>query len=797
MAVTFANFKNVSFKNILVFKDEFTIPLSKQGIISVIGVNKDTSGSNGAGKSTIFDILRAIHIGKLPDGTPDINFLSNKGSSFISYKASYGKNTFEVTKYRGDKVYKNNTIILKNDKPVGAKKNAVALRKEISDNYIKIPEAVWDNCIVLRKDGAHTLLQGTPSERMDFISNLCQLNVYDEVCEQLKEQLSKVNNDIDSLRETQALYADVSRSLGESSSKKELEQSLSELEEKKESLVNKVNDKIKLRNDSDKKANKLSSMIKLIAGIEKYPQELLDTKVVKEKIQELKSKEQKYRNKISECIEHRSNIKLYNSLRNKFKDLNAPDVSSEELKEKIESLKSKIDSLEPKLEKAKEAKRLKDKIDSSKEYDIDSLNDKLNELNTRKAHNNILLKLSGHKYDKCPICERALDSSLVIDRNALNKELEEISNKISSINSKISETERVQEYKEQYNKIKEYKYSELNNESESLSEKLRSTEKSLSKVEKAEVYKTQIDSLKKKLKDVDADSIEETLTKYNELVQSTSDELSSLSVLSEKLEQIKQIEFEVNVSWKHAEKEYKKYLDLVEKYETEYQSKNNKLKKLLSKIGESKNSLKTVTSLSDKKAKYEEELSVLPKLEKKKKFLEALVFCYSNKGLKASKIEKITEALSIRLKEYTSILFTEKDIDFEIKPDARSFSMMCIRKDSSGNVVARYDAKRLSSGERARFILSLVFALDDITSPNQRCNFKVLDEIDANLDRLGKRTLLEKFIPILKAKCDTLFIVSHDDEIRNSNIFDKELIVTKQNGKSTIKLKEVSNVQNR
>ena len=45
----FTEFKKLYIKNALMFKKEIEIPLSNQGIISVIGINKDANGSNGAG----------------------------------------------------------------------------------------------------------------------------------------------------------------------------------------------------------------------------------------------------------------------------------------------------------------------------------------------------------------------------------------------------------------------------------------------------------------------------------------------------------------------------------------------------------------------------------------------------------------------------------------------------------------------------------------------------------------------------------------------------------------------------
>ena len=793
---TFANFDKVSFKNVLVFKDEFTIPLRNQGVISVIGVNKDTGGSNGAGKSTIFDILRAIHLGKVADGTPDIQFLSNKGSSYISYVASYGKNTYEVTKYRNDKVYKNNTIVLKNGKPIGAKKNAVALRKEISENYIKLSEAVFDNCVVLRTDKAHTLLQGTPSERIDFISNICQLNAYDEIEDRLKENLKNVSTDIDELRETQALYADVSRSLGESKSKKELTEELNELNEKKEALTKRVSDTYSKRNKCSERSTKISALIKEVSAISKYSYSG-NYKDASNELEELGVKLKKSKAKLEKLIAALALYEQSKTLKEKLKKLHAPEKEKSFYESKVTELTNENKDIHRDLIKAKDAKSLKKFLDNAETYNINDLKKELSKFHTEKTRYDLLSKLVGHKYDKCPLCEQVLSKALDIDEDQLEKDKKAVEKKIQDISEKIETAREIVKKKVEYLSLKKYDYDSLKEQYDANEMKIAKYRDALSLKEKEESYKESLSDIKDKLKDINLDTIEDDIKSLQDKCDTLSDREQTLTTLKVSLKRIAELEKELGINSDNAEKELKKTLNLVEQYDIEYEKKNSKLKKVLHKIGEYDNSIKTVDTLIKKKEKYESELEVLPKLEKKKTFLEALVFCYGNKGLKATKISKILEALSIRLQEYTSILFSEKDIEFEISATNNSFSMMCVRKDNKGNVIAKYDAKRLSSGERARFTLALTFSLDDISSPNQRCNFKVLDEIDAKLDEKGKRVLLERFIPILKSKCDTLFIVSHDKEVRDSNIFDKKLIVTKHHAKSTIKLVEVSNVQNR
>lgn len=97
-----------------------------------------------------------------------------------------------------------------------------------------------------------------------------------------------------------------------------------------------------------------------------------------------------------------------------------------------------------------------------------------------------------------------------------------------------------------------------------------------------------------------------------------------------------------------------------------------------------------------------------------------------------------------------------------------------------------YKYKALSSGQRARINLALVFAFRDVLQARfDKINFYILDEcLDVGLGNVGVQ-LATKMIKTVAIENDiSMFIISHRDEI--SNMFDNKLQIELRNGFSTI-----------
>lgn len=780
-------FKKLKIKNALIFKGEIELPLTNLGIVSVIGKNEDAGGSNGSGKSTLFDILRAIHIGSSSD-SPDSLFLSNKGPSYIGYEARYGKNEYDICKYRNDPVFANNTLILKNKGTVGFKKDVRAMKKAISESYVKIPEAIWDNCVVLRTDKAHTLIKGTPSERIDFLSNLCSLNGYDDVHEILKARLEGVNNEIDSLREDEALFADIAKSISESMSKDELENKIRKIKNKIRKIKNKIIEKNETLKKLIDKRNSLQIVVKSINDISKFNV----SKTVKElEVSLAKNKNvlEEYRLKLDNAKKQIQLIRDYREALDNLKGISKHDVAK--LKRILNKIRTKLDCAMDIRTRSKEKQNLEDKIKNLSRYDLDIEDTEkvISTIDETIFRFNILLQISKrNKYKVCPVCNSSLSKKIKIDSKKLEEDIECSKRKKADL---IRQKEKAIELKEAKEKIKKFKsvknIDEVESDIKILKRKIEKIENNIREGLKYEMYNSQAEKIKTKIT-ISYEDAKKIKVESEEKIKEIEEWVTQFTYIAKKKKEISRICSEYEITEDDTEEELLLISSSIAKKENKIEKFRTTLEKLQNKYGSIKNSLDSIIEKIEKQKKLSAKLECIPKLKKKKEFLTNLVYAYSNKGLKAQKIESILEALKIKLQEYTSILFSERGIDFDIKGDNTKFSIMCVRRDSKGKEVSRYDVRTLSGGEKARFSLAVVFALDDITSPDMKVNFKVLDEIDAKLDDIGKSVLIDQFIPMLRKKTNTLFIISHDKDVRESNIYKHKLYVIKKHDESRIKL---------
>lgn len=774
------------------FKGTFNIPLNNRGIISVIGINEDANGSNGAGKSTIFDIMRAIHLGSSSDGRRDIDFLSNKNASSIGYVAKYGNDVYSITKNRNDKVFGNNTVILKNNKSVGYKKDVNATKKSIYNEFVKIPEAVWDNCVVLRTDKAHTLIKGTPTERIEFLSSLCSLNCYDGVFETLKDNLKEVSSSIDALRESEALLADVSNTLSSMSSEKEVKENLSAVVDKISLLNDSLSKKEKLKNKVELRIKLLTELISLNDKLDRCSDK--SSREEKEKQKLMKSELNVLRDKLDRVSGGLTEYKYYERMK-------ANPIGKEGdidlIAEKIKKCVKKFDEIIPDRDIAQKQSdlRLFLKCNTCNHTEND-IKDRLLYLTNKKLRCNVLLQVCGHSLCKCPICSSSLNKNdLNLNKTKLKKELRDLNKKIEYANEQYDSLKKINEKKESLEdsekKFGKLVLSDIEREISFYEEKKEKLEKDLIDANR---YKEYVDRLLKSKSSLRHSK--EYLNKRKiflvSMIDSKEEEIKVLEKVIEYKERAEELEEKCEVKRSEAETKLEGEFSLNKKLSLMIEKRNEKKSFLLKKEGSLRESLNNIQALLKKKERLEKELENIDYLKKKKGFLTNLAFAYSNKGLKGKRIALILDALKSKLKEYTSILFSEKDISFDIVGDSNKFSIFCIRKDEKGNIISKYDVRSLSGGEKARFVLAIVFALDDITSPCMKVNFKVLDEIDAKLDSIGKQILIDKFIPMLRKKTSTLLIVSHDKEVRDADIYDARMIVRKKNMESTIKIKEIT-----
>jgi len=99
-----------------------------------------------------------------------------------------------------------------------------------------------------------------------------------------------------------------------------------------------------------------------------------------------------------------------------------------------------------------------------------------------------------------------------------------------------------------------------------------------------------------------------------------------------------------------------------------------------------------------------------------------------------------------------------------------------------------YEYKALSSGQRARINLALVFSFRDVLQSRfDKINFYILDEcLDVGLGNVGVQLATKMIKAVAIENNISMFVISHRDEI--SNMFDNKLEIELRNGFSEIKV---------
>jgi DNA repair exonuclease SbcCD ATPase subunit len=176
----------------------------------------------------------------------------------------------------------------------------------------------------------------------------------------------------------------------------------------------------------------------------------------------------------------------------------------------------------------------------------------------------------------------------------------------------------------------------------------------------------------------------------------------------------------------------------------------------------------------------------ISKLRERVDKLKFAVVAYGNGGIKSHLLDAVTPFLNERTNYYlgklagntievilstqTTLASGEKREKFDIE----------IRNSVGGNT---YEAN--STGERGRIDLAISLALQDLVMSRSNSKFNILlyDEIFDGLDAIGCENVITLLKEIEK-RVETIYVITHNEILKA--FFDKELIVRKEGGRTTV-----------
>lgn len=161
----------------------------------------------------------------------------------------------------------------------------------------------------------------------------------------------------------------------------------------------------------------------------------------------------------------------------------------------------------------------------------------------------------------------------------------------------------------------------------------------------------------------------------------------------------------------------------------------------------------------------------------------------ARKEIKSGKVtkeimDKFFKVIEYKLKQYSELINLEH---FKIKVVNDKLGMAIILEQNGMQV----PVDSMSNGEKTRLslliLISMLDAMKSVTDSND--NYLVFDEASSSFDKSGIGEL-EKLFAFLKNLGQSCFIITHGSEM-DQVPYDKELIVTKQQGKSTVELRSL------
>lgn len=779
-------FKSLKFKGVIPFSSTITVPLENMGRVFLAGDNQDTGGSNGAGKSTVFEVLQHILFSTTSKGFARGKFVGQgyKGELLLEVDG----HDYSITQFRGAKgeERKDGYIILKDREDVTPKgtrhmQDCINFIKEI----IGITEAEFRGYVYLAQEGpGHVLISGKGADKRNYLSDLFTLDRYDSVREGVDEELVLINANIGALSEKAAVRDELREQLDSiTMGEEDFKEFFTSLKTTKTFL----NEKHEVWSVKLKKADAAKSKIEERHNLETQLEQIFPKWQELDIEEAIAQRQVKVRN-LTNRIEKLEQFAEIEDEKSELEELYLTDLdtSLEDAIAALNEVQSKVTVIEEEAKLVKRRLVLEEKLPDVTGVS-DDLEDRLKKANEALIQMRIELKTAEETLTstkeligaECPICGQSLDVE------AIQKSRERAEKVVKSLRPAIQSEKRVsEELKKLRNKSEEHDLitaqigelptGSLKNKSEAISEFGSEVSRLKEVVEQAREngrIARRLGELSEALagfsSSLEPDKLEEYREKARKLDKQVT-KLQTLRTLKTQLNSMPEIEV-------LDEDEYDKSSELAEHY-------GDARSELAVQISEAKIRKQSFQTLSERLSELESSLEVWEAVQHRKSLFEAMKAAYGPKGLKIHQLKKICNAICRTLPKYTTVMFQEPRIEFFVDndPDSTEIEFYIRRFLKIGT--EEYPVGKLSGGEKKRLAVAFIFALADLVAPRKKCNLIVLDEVGDGLDPVGEYAFASQLLPQLTQ--ESVVITSHRPGIESAQ-FDSNWSVTKKDNRST------------
>jgi DNA repair exonuclease SbcCD ATPase subunit len=777
--------KGLDLHNVVTFK-ELSVDFD-QNLTYVRGLNLDSDQasptSNGAGKTLMFSAIANLLYQTTPlalkkKSKKDI--LRHKGSSvgLILSPSTDGPEYEIIQTSNSYKIYENG---------VDLELRTIPLAEEFIRELFPLSETKFYSTCYLSTQRPYLLQRDTDSNRLQHISDIFNLDMYDGIRESLairlrsikdhEIKLSVLEQNVIALRKK---IADLNSDVGETSYKKyksryeKYSKQLEELQSKRFALSSRLRD--------------LNSLLSIERKLDDLRSQYSFKKPPTEMLKHLKRQREssvlwdRYTHKLTHAK------KLRSKLEGRLAELPSIDKDESTIRYEIKRIAAKIRELDVEISNLSALKKsytrnrseLAAMLDRKNELGVSNVDleeDYDSEIAVHKATIK-LERLLEHTHDDTPTCPTCLST---LDIAAIKKA-------VSSAKKKLSKLHLYSEAQEVYKRISELKEScpeydasllsslqdkqqafqkrldKLNSDLETLSSR-NSIQSQLDEIEFPN--KPEVDKPTHSLNDLDShmdlcSSIVETLAAKDALL-SNHEDLASLRSEASVNTEIESVRVEMST---------------LDSDISKLRAEQSKLAASISSYEQYKNTSNVYeVELRDTEAKIAE---IKPEVSDKKLF-DILLKAYGTKGLRSSAANSVCQLLQTNLNHYRDLIFAEP-FTFEVSASESGVSMLVDRNNGKSDSVS--DVRNLSGAESNSFQLLCLMSLLTLLPDNDRVNLVVLDEPTSHMDSVSREIFNERFLPVLREIVPSVYVISpHSDDVcPNSN----EWIVQKKSGISSL-----------
>lgn len=774
--------ENLTFHNGLTFR-ECTIPLASQGLVYL-------RGRNGHGKSTPWEILQHVFYGSTSRGLRKDGIVSlvprespDDPEGFLAevvLRNPAGR--WLVRQARSHPKYKTTVRVLKQVENEWASKwddGACPQRLEdaqkLAGSLLGLQAHEFTGCMYLSQDAAHTLIEGTPSEKMQYISNLFGIDRYDRLLKQLTAAQKQLERTVDGAVRSEEQLTTIQARIAEIAPYVPTEARIAELRAAQNvvrSMSQRYEAEYMRARDALRDAHHRGQLSDAIAALN----------VDAGRFDALCSERERLRSERDDLTRRFALVKQRRALEAELTALPvsaADDVSDE----RLEKLRSRIAREREKIARQDERERLVHRLRSlpagptlrEVEADIANARARYETLIARqqKSRNEIeLLERQIAESDGiCPTCLRPLDVAeaerllawFVSDRDARVMLIDERCDEIGRLSFELEMAEQRDGLCRQIDAIEEA-------DIESLRKLLTRLEFNCLRLEDAQRNAIRYEQLKRQLDRCVVEDIPALLSRSGTVdaeiarIEAEYESVAKARALSEQMRALPDVDAaEESRRLGIAEEARRLFGDAVET--------------LRSHAITSEQFFVEAQELAEQKRIVEEDVE---RYAVQRRELAVIEYAIQTAGkLKKRQLHKVVCAVRDVLPRFTSIMFNhEPETRFVVDAEDDESLDLLARRVVRGEAIA-VPVKSFSGGEKQRLSVALVFTLHALLSPNKRPDLLILDEVDRGLDDRGVASLMA-LVRDVRQRYGTVIMTSHRPQIDGAR-FDQTWEVVKEN----------------